>query len=83
MGGVAKKAKKIGKGFGDLVDKSLHPGSTLKNWAQNAKDLVIPQMPGAPDQPLMPDYESIAKARRRGRTRRLGRAETLMSDTLG
>ena len=84
MGGIAKTGKKIvkgaAKGVSNLVDASLHPQSAFKKHVIGA---FMPEMPATPDQPLMPDFESIAQARRRGRNRRLGRAETVMTDTLG
>ena len=84
MGGVVKGGKKLVKGavkgVSNLVDASLHPQSAFKKHVIGA---FMPEMPATPDQPLMPDFEGIAKARRRGRTRRLGRAETQLTDTLG
>lgn len=91
MGGVAKGAKKVFKGAKNLVSKavdaSLHPGSTLKKASSKVFDPITGMMkPTIPEQaaaPLMPDYELIEKDRRRRKVGKMGRTETIMTDTLG
>jgi hypothetical protein len=91
MSGAAKKVtkpfKSIGKTLGDLVDKSLHPASTLKKWTSNVLDpitgMMKPKMPDMGDAPLMPDYDLLEKERKRRRTAKMSRIDTIMSDTLG
>jgi hypothetical protein len=85
MGGVAKGAKKAGKAIKNVatsITKVAYEGSkklvTPSKWL---KDNV--KMPAIGDAPLMPDYEMIDKDRRRRRSQKMGRVETIMSDSLG
>ena len=91
MSGAKKAGKKLFKGaknvVSKVVDASLHPGITVKKLTSKVVDpitgMMNPKMPEQADAPLMPDYESIEKDRRRRRTAKMGRSETIMSDSLG
>lgn len=86
MGGAAKKVakpfKKIGKALGSIVKGSIEASvKPLKGIAKSlAPNIDIPEQG---DPPLIPDYEMIEKDRRRRRSRKMGRVETIMTDTLG
>ena len=77
---TSKVVDPIMKGTKSLVDESLRP---FKRGINAMTKPFVPKIPGQPDAPLMPDYESIEKDRRRRRTSKMGRTETIMSDTLG
>lgn len=88
MSKAAKALKSVVSGVGSLMDKSAHPLSTIKKLTSKVVDPVThmmnPKVPGQADAPLMPDYEGIDKARRRARSSKMGRVDTIMTaDTLG
>ena len=83
VGGPAKLLKKASGGIiGGLAGKA-------KNAIGDATHYLNPQhwfkdaMPDMPDAPLMPDYEAIQKAKRRGQSNKFGRTETIMTGGLG
>ncbi len=86
MSGAKKGLKKTFKAVTDPIAKAVKwsmdvSSKPLKKVAKTiAPDINLPQ---APDAPLMPDYEMIAKDKRRRRAAKTGRSETIMSDTLG
>jgi len=86
MGGAAKKVvkpfKKIGKALGSIIKGSIEMSTKpLKNIAKSlSPNIDIPEQGAAP---LVPDYEMIEKDRRRRRAKKMGRVETIMTDTLG
>lgn len=78
--GVGSAFKGIKKGLSkaffeapsDMLSKALKPSKWMKD-----------NIPPGPKNPLMPDLESIEKSRRRRRNQKMGRTETIMTDTLG
>ena len=84
MSGAKKAAKKITSKIVDPIMKGVRWSvETSTKPLKNAMKSMQPDMPDQAAAPLMPDYEAIEKDRRRRRTSKMGRTETIMSDSLG
>ena len=83
MSGIVKGAKKLAKGIIKPIGKSVEESLDIGRGLMKKVGLKPADIPDAPKNPLMPDLESIEKSRRRRRNQKMGRTETIMTDTLG